>query len=95
MGKYRCVESDKMPTLHSLKQEIIDWPVNHGVKIDFTLIKSQLLEKVKSYNWKTFIVDEIIRAKDHIDVYKRQGKRYTGGLSVPDRILVTPVLDYY
>ena len=38
-AKY-CVESGKRPTLGSLKEEIIDWVVNHGVKIDFTLIKS-------------------------------------------------------
>lgn len=66
-AKYHSVEKDKRPTSGSLKQEIIDWLVNHGVTIDFKLTKSQLLEKVNTVNSeKTFIVDEIIRAKSHI-----------------------------
>ena len=30
-AKYLCVEKDKRPTSGSLKQQIIDWLVNHGV----------------------------------------------------------------
>ena len=44
--------------------------MNQGVTIDFTLTKSQLLGKVKSFNCeKSFIFDEIIRAKGHIPLH--------------------------
>ena len=42
--RYHCVESDENLTLGPLKQEIIDWPVNHGIdEIMSVAIKSDII----------------------------------------------------